>query len=134
MPNGWHDGEGELFLLALFRQGLVIGAPNGISAVPTELTAGEPLFDLLAPREHLILAVPRPGGVAVQLVLFGELRYTLGIKTDILPATGHAWLCDPTETRVTRFNSIDALFEALFERQLLFGPTTDMRRERPERG
>ncbi len=94
MPPAWRGSDGEVFLLALFRLGKVIGAPDGLSAVPRQLDEGDPAFDYMYPWEHAIVVQETDEGVGVSVILFGELRYDLQTVTDLRPGLPRVWLCD----------------------------------------
>lgn len=131
MPPEWRGSPGELFLLALFRAGTVIGAAGGLSAVPTPLFPGDPFFDYLYPWEHVVYVTTTSDAVSVSLVLFGELRYDLGVVSEIRPASEAAWVCDYRERKPDRFGSISDLALAITERAAMFGDVRDLHLERP---
>jgi hypothetical protein len=63
-------------------------------------------------------------------VLFGELRYDIGVITDVEPTGPRAWLCDYREKHPAEFSSLTSMAAAFAERLELFGGCTALHLER----
>lgn len=133
LPETWHGSAGELALFALFRNDKVIGAPNGLAVFPTELHAGDGIYDLLRPWEHLLSVQPSAHGVVVSLMLFGELRYDLDVQTELRPTGSPCWLLDHRESKPFQFATISEMGAAVATRLATMGEETFERPDRPRR-
>ena len=132
MPPEWQGSDGQLFLLALFRNGEVYGSPSGgVTAVPERFGDNDPMRTLHYPWEHTITVDRRDGATWVSIVLFGELRYTLGVATDLAPRGPCVWLCDHRERQPVSFSSIASYSAAITERFAMFGDFAALRHDRP---
>jgi hypothetical protein len=132
MPPEWRGSHGELTLLALYRCGQVHGSPSGgIPCFPTPVDYSDFGAGLVYPWEHTIVLTHRDGVVTVTIVLFGALRYSLGIATEVRPVGPSVWLCDYREREPLTFGSMSEYAAALTERLALFGHLGSLRRDHP---
>jgi hypothetical protein len=131
MPSSWHGSDAELYLIGLMWLARPLGTTDGLAALPEQLGPGNPWRDLLYPWEHLVYVDQQKQIVRVTLVLFGELRYDLAVRSEIELLSPQLWLCDYRERQPSRFSSLGAFSFAITDRFDLFGSLADLHLERP---
>lgn len=135
MPPEWHVSRAARMLRYAFADGRfhkdLLVAADTVTIVPRQLDEDDREYHWLTPWEHLMILYSGGDQLLVRGVLFGELRFSIAIRSPMQPPTGsQAWLLDTRERRPVAL-PLDTMVGWLAMRADQFGSASRFHLHRP---